>query len=399
MRSTVLSRLIIAALVSAGAVAWLPARAHGQSDPPVLPSLRDVVDAGTLIGEFANNYDQAAEKYSMSEISIRGRVERLYMGKGPGGNPFVRVYLTPREVGSKSMVPIVIGFDPNRAEEVKQLKAGDVVEIGVNYSPMPAAQVIHELDGFIGNKIKLLGPDAKLPMLRLELVTWIKKSNGVPPGPGGADNNLVQDMTKLIDQNILTGNDFTLSFGPGLMLSKKATILAVQDGRMFAIPLTDAQAKAMNVPEWSVVQTTIESHDFRMPAEYQMSPPQIAADKTWVVSTQLLAKVQLKQLIEHFPTDIPAEYGLRMVVVVPGGRVVIFATFHSMAITGTYPVGFGTWNWQRSALKLTKEPTPRLVFFEVVRQVGPEKTLEEQEAPTYQVISQPVPMILNMALP
>ena len=386
------SRGIVAVLIFS-VVAGFVSPSQAQV-PPSTP----VIEAGTIVGDFARDYDRAADKYSMEGVMLVGRVASVNVGRGADGHTYVSVHVVPRELGSGSMIPIYVDFSEQMASQVRKLKPGDLVRIDVTYSPVPApVPIIHELRGFIGEKIEIDGADLQPTKLRADVVGWIRKNNALKPGPGGADNDLVKDMSQKIDVSVERGDDFWMTFGSGLMGSMRATVLCVQDGTMFAIELTPAHAAVMNIPAMSATYATIPSSDVRMPAEYEMKAPVMVGDGLWDLSKPMSGNVTVKPLVPHHVTDIPGEYGLRLVCYSNGKRAVFYSSFHAAPGDVTVPVQFSALKWEIEALALADPPQPRVVFFEVVRRIGPDRFVPEKPAPKYEIISEPTATILTMS--
>jgi hypothetical protein len=376
---------------------------------PPLPEF----DAGTIVGDFARDYDQASEKYSVTEFILVGRIGKIDNRKG-----MVRIQVVPRELGSNAMIPLYVGFAAKDAAEVAKLKAGDIARINVVYSPMPApAPIIHEVRGFIGSKITAVGPDPKLATLRQDLVGWVRKNNALRPGPGGTDNNLVADISKKIDASLRHGDDFSFCFGAGLMSSGKVTSLCVQDGKMLPVQWPPAQAALLKLPDMSAVYITTSSTALRRPAQAQITRPVFVGGDNWNLRIPLKGKVPLKVVFTpaflpgdevglispgedlspggDLPPleDSPVNCGIRMVCYIGQSRVCFFGSFHvNMLGNGEQLFQFGALPDEIADLKVTAQPAPRIVFFEIVR-----RTVRKKGEPVDEILSEPVAVILNMS--
>jgi hypothetical protein len=390
-------RFLTRGLAAVGIVAVLvqtASPAGGQTKPQTTPPT-PVVEAANVVGDFARDYDKASEKYTVDDIILQGRVDHVTVRKGTDGKTLASAVIVPREPGSGSMVPIIVAFGGPVADEAGKLKPGDLVQIETAYLPVPATRIFHEIRGFMGMKLKSMGPDPKPLKLREELVGWLKKSNALQPGPGGADNVLVKQMSGKVDASLAAGDDFTITFGPGLMLSGKATFLSVQDGKAFPVELTADQSAAMKIPEMSAVFAAFPSRVLRMPAEVEMTTPTIDGGGAWGLAKPLTGKVKIKELTGHF--NNPGEYGVRLVCYKGDKRAVFFSPFHSRPVDGTYSIQFAALKWEIEGLMAAKQTGPSMAFFEVVRRIGPDRFEHDKPEPQYEVISEPAETILTLS--
>ncbi len=79
-------------------------------------------------------------------------------------------------------------------------------------------------------------------------------------------------------------------------------------------------------------------------------------------------------------------------------RWVFYASFHgSLSAITEYPIGFGAMKWEIEGMKLTKEPTPYVVFCELVRMIGKERFMADAPEPKYEVVSEPVAVVLHLS--
>ncbi len=372
------------------------AQTKPQSKPAVPPA--PIVDVGTVIGDFARDYDHASNKYMIDDVTLQGKVEKVNIRKSPDGkNTFVTLILVPRESASSTMVPVWVDFPGTMADQVAKLKPGDLVQVETVFSTIPEPPVVHEIRGFIGGKITAMGVDDKLPKLRKELIDWLKKNNALASPADGSDNNLVKDMTKQIDQNLAKGADFQITFGSGLMHSGKTTILCVQDGKMFPVELTAEQAAIVKAGPMGASSLAIPSTSMRMPPELELAPPVIAGGATaWKMNAGLRATAKTKELSDHF-FDKPGEYGIRMVCAAGKNQLSFYCSFHGKPGNANWTLEFKPLKWEIAQLGITKDPQPHVVFFEVVRRIGDDRFTPETAAPVYEVISEPQPMVLMLS--
>jgi hypothetical protein len=136
-------------------------------------------------------------------------------------------------------------------------------------------------------------PNVAKDPARNKAVAWLKANNRFGPS-----HKLVKDMTEAIDQELEEGQDVSLTFGPGLMKSDKATIISLFAGEFFSFELTNAQATQHGVSKSGASVYASKRSDRRAPANAKLaslkidSAPNLEGNKkiTGQVSVQALQK-------------------------------------------------------------------------------------------------------------
>jgi hypothetical protein len=192
--------------------------------------------------------------------------------------------------------------------------------------------------------------------LHKQAVAWLKANNSFGPA-----SKLVRDMTEVVDEALEKGEDLSLTFGPGLMKSGKATIVYLFAGQFFAFELSAAQAQQLKVNSRGTRVYTTKREDRRQakPAA-QLSDLKFEGGATLEGSKKVTGQVSFRTLAKS-----DEKFALRFSYCVPGHNR---SSFHYLddglpAKPGSIPFSFGAINRPDDKKKFTG---PLVVFVDLV---------------------------------
>jgi len=349
----------------------LPQLTFAQTRPAPPPP---IVDAATIIGDFENDPSSAADHYKLNIILLQGRVVKTNVHSF-NGKTFVDLQVTATQKIS-SPIQIHLAFADTFADQVSKLKVDDIIEVRSSYIENPVIGQKSDISEFFCTQLKLIGHGVA-GAVDEKLIAWVRDNNAFGP-----KTPIVDDMTKTINDELAKDRNFHITFGPGLMKSGKATILGSQDGAMYTLALTDAQATELKVPKLSADVATADTSQAR-PIEVNMTAFTLDGGGTWQSGKPLTGKVTYEAVRSIL--KVPGDYGVRLFCA-EGGKVLILDSYFAAT---PLPGDHNTMSFTDT--KNILAPGPHFVIFQFVRVLNDTGELQSE-----QVISAPKPMIIEV---
>ncbi len=354
---------------------------RGQAGKPQEP----VYEASRIVQGFARDYKFASQDYESRFMTVTGRIKSISFEKNDKGVPTAHIMLVPKqqmqpEIALDIRVTVAPGDGSDKAEP------GDLVALGgVRFAALPMEPGDREISIFVGKSFKLVAHEVTPGVRADDLNSWLKANNAF----GGGTNDFVEQMMDAATKHTQAGEDFTLTFGPGLMKSGKATMVGMVDGKMFAVPLTDGQAKQKKLEQMTVVDAPAGRSSPVFAPEVTFQMPVFEGGMNWNASRPLKGKVKMTALDPRRLAATSDKYALRMVNVAGSHRVELFA--YLTKYSGEYPVSFELSPEEIKDLKAEPKGEARVEVFEIVRMV--DRAPGDLDA---EVISDAKVMILNV---